>query len=139
MERRIVNENITELQPNEIFVFGSNLGGRHGAGAAKLAMRWGAEYGNPVGLQGQTYAIPTLNELFQPLSIAVIQEYITEFIEFAIENPTLTFFVTQIGCGIAGFETSEIGPLFHKALEVENIYLPEIFILEIENPYIFFT
>ena len=113
-------EFITELQPNEIFVFGSNLKGMHGGGAAYIAYRkFGAIMGQGVGLQGQSYAIPTMQG-----GVETIRPYVDEFIQFAKEHPTLTFLVTRIGCGIAGFSDEEISPLFEKAHDVDNIVLP---------------
>lgn len=113
---------ITSLQPDEVFVFGSNLQGLHAGGAAKLAMQWGAVWGKGVGLQGQTYAIPTMQG-----DVETIQPYVSNFISFAKLHPELKFLVTEIGCGIAGFSVEEIAPLFIKAVEVENIYLPQRF------------
>ena len=114
---------ITKLQPDEIFVFGSNLAGMHGGGAARLAyQRFGAVWGQGVGLQGQSYAIPTMQG-----GVETIQPYVDEFIEFAKQHPQLKFLVTEIGCGIAGFSPSEIATLFEQAREVKNIYLPERF------------
>ncbi len=114
---------ITKLQPDEIFVFGSNLAGMHGGGAARLAyQKFGAVWGQGVGLQGQSYAIPTMQG-----GVETIQPYVDEFIEFAKQHPQLKFLVTEIGCGIAGFSPSEIAPLFEQVREVKNIYLPERF------------
>ena len=119
-QKRTTPEFITELQPNEIFVFGSNLKGMHGGGAAYIAYRkFGAIMGQGVGLQGQSYAIPTMQG-----GVETIRPYVDEFIAFAKEHPTLTFLVTRIGCGIAGFTDDEISPLFEKAHDVENIVLP---------------
>ena len=116
-------ERISELKPNEIFVFGSNLAGAHGGGAARLAYeRFGAILGQGVGLQGQSYAIPTMQG-----GVETIKPYVDEFIEFAKAHPELKFFVTKIGCGIAGFTTEEIAPLFAKAIDVENVILPKEF------------
>ena len=104
---------ITKLQPDEIFVFGSNLAGMHGGGAARLAyQRFGAVWGQGVGLQGQSYAIPTMQG-----GVETIQPYVDEFIEFAKQHPQLKFLVTEIGCGIAGFSPSEIAPLFEQVLD----------------------
>ena len=112
---------ITQLEPNEIFVFGSNLRGMHGGGAAYIAYRqFGAVMGQGVGLQGQSYAIPTMQG-----GQETIRPYVDEFIEFAKEHTNLTFLVTRIGCGIAGLTDEEIAPLFEKAHDVENIVLPE--------------
>ena len=122
-QKRISSSRITELKPDEIFVFGSNLEGLHGGGAAYLAYRkWGAIWGQGVGLQGQTYGIPTMHG-----GPDVIRPYVDEFIKFAQVHPELKFLVTEIGCGIAGFTPEEIAPLFIEAIPVENIYLPERF------------
>ena len=119
-QKRTTPEYITSLQPNEIFVFGSNLRGMHGGGAAYVALRkFGAIMGQGVGLQGQSYAIPTMQG-----GVETIRPYVNEFIQFAKENKNLTFLVTRIGCGIAGFTDEEISPLFEKAHDVENIVLP---------------
>ena len=112
---------ITELRPDEVFVFGSNLAGSHGGGAAYVAWRqFGAVMGQGVGLQGQSYAIPTMQG-----GVETIRPYVDEFIAFAKDHPELTFLVTRIGCGIAGFVDEEISPLFEKAHNVGNIVLPE--------------
>ena len=119
-QKRTTPEFITSLEPNEIFVFGSNLKGMHGGGAAYIAYRkFGAIMGQGVGLQGQSYGIPTMQG-----GVETIRPYVDEFIEFAKEHPTLTFLVTRIGCGIAGFTDDEISPLFKEAHEVDNIVLP---------------
>ena len=119
-QKRTTPEFISELQPGEIFVFGSNLGGMHGGGAAYAAYRkFGAIMGQGVGLQGQSYAIPTMQG-----AVETIRPYVDEFIEFAKSHPELTFLVTRIGCGIAGFTDDEISPLFAKAHNVRNIVLP---------------
>ncbi|MCC6323780.1 MAG: hypothetical protein B6D44_09090 [Ignavibacteriales bacterium UTCHB2] len=126
--KRISTSNITELKENEIFVFGSNLSGIHGAGAAKTALQWGAEFGKYSGLQGRTYAIPTKGQFAKrSLNIEEINGYIREFIEFCKQNSELKFLVTEIGCGLAGLKPENIAPLFMEAIEVENIYLPESF------------
>ena len=119
-QKRTTPERITSLQPNEIFVFGSNLRGMHGGGAAYIAyLKFGAIMGQGVGLQGQSYGIPTMQG-----GVETIKPYVDEFIEFAKAHPTHTFLVTRIGCGIAGFTDDEISPLFEKAHDVENIVLP---------------
>jgi hypothetical protein len=128
MKNRISNYNITELASNEVFVFGSNESGRHGKGAAKTAMKWGAKYGQAEGLQGKTYGIPTVNsKITDSLSISKIKRYIDTFIQFAKNNSELTFLVTEIGCGLAGHSKFDIAPLFKDAMDVENIHLPETF------------
>ena len=119
-QKRTTPERITELQPNEIFVFGSNLEGMHGGGTAWTAYRkFGAIMGQGVGLQGQSYGIPTMQG-----GVETIKPYVDDFIVFAKEHPELTFLVTRIGCGIAGFRNEEIAPLFQEAHSVDNIVLP---------------
>ena len=120
---RITPDFITSLKENEIFVFGSNLRGMHGGGAARIAYQhFGAIYGQGVGLQGQSYAIPTMQG-----GTETIRPYVDEFIQFAKQHPEMTFLVTRIGCGIAGFDAEDIAPLFVDALDVENIHLPQDF------------
>ena len=122
--REFTPERITQLKENEIFVFGSNLAGAHGGGAARIAaVHFGAIMGQGVGLQGQSYAIPTMQG-----GVETIRPYVDEFIEFAIAHKEYKFLVTRIGCGIAGFRAREIAPLFAAALEVDNIILPEDFV-----------
>ena len=122
-------ERISNLNPNEIFVFGSNLAGVHGGGAAWIAYeRFGAIMGQGVGLQGQSYAIPTMQG-----GVETIKPYVDEFIEFAKAHPELKFLVTKIGCGIAGFREKEIAPLFYHAIDCENIVLPKEFDDIIQN------
>lgn len=119
---------ITELKPDEVFVFGSNLAGMHGGGAAYVAFKkFGAIMGCGVGLQGQSYAIPTMQG-----GVETIKPYVDEFITFAADHPELFFYVTRIGCGIAGFRDKEISPLFKEALELENVCLPETFVKVLE-------
>jgi len=116
-------ECINSLSDNEVFVFGSNLRGWHQGGAAKHAHRYfGAIWGQGVGLQGQSYAIPTMQG-----GVETIKPYVDDFIAFAREHPELRFLVTRIGCGIAGFEDEEIASLFKDAISQENIVLPYSF------------
>lgn len=123
MQKRTTPELITSLQPNEIFVFGSNLHGIHAGGAARAAvLHFGAEMGNGIGIQGQSYAIPTMQG-----GVETIKPYVDDFIAFARQHKDLHFLVTPIGCGIAGFEPEDIAPLFASAKDVENISLPECF------------
>lgn len=120
---RITPSWIDSLKENEIFVFGSNLAGMHGGGAARIArLHFGAVMGKGVGLQGQSYAIPTMQG-----GVETIRPYVEEFIIFAHQHPDLHFLVTPIGCGIAGFEAEDIAPLFENAKEMKNISLPESF------------
>lgn len=117
-------ENITSLAPHEVFVFGSNLMGRHGGGAARYAYEhFGARWGVGVGMEGQSYAIPTMQG-----GVETIQIYVDQFIDYAARHPKQHFLVTRIGCGIAGFHAQEIAPLFRAALGMANISLPEDFI-----------
>lgn len=119
----IASSRIDELEKDEIFVFGSNLAGHHMGGAAKVAYKkFGAEWGVGVGLTGQSYAIPTMHG-----GVETIQPYVDQFIEFAKKREDLSFLVTRIGCGIAGFRNEEIAPLFKEAIGVHNIYLPKEF------------
>lgn len=120
---------ISALKENEIFVFGSNLGGMHGGGAARTAYnRFGAVWGQGVGLQGQSYAIPTMQG-----GVETIKPYVDEFIAFAQAHPELKFLVTRIGCGIAGFRDEQIAPLFAAAIDQDNIILPREFVDAIQG------
>ena len=120
---RVTPERIINLEEGQVFVFGSNLQGHHDGGAARVAReRFGAIYGQGVGLQGQSYAIPTMN-----LPLGEISRYVDEFIWFADSHPEMTFMVTRIGCGIAGFRDEEIAPLFAKAYSLPNVFLPMSF------------
>lgn len=122
-------EKITELKPNEVFVFGSNLAGHHDGGAARLAHQsFGAVMGEGVGLHGQSYAIPTMQG-----GLETIKPYVDEFINFAEKHPDLKFLVTRIGCGIAGFRDEEIAPLFKKTIDLENVLIPKRFIDAIQS------
>lgn len=119
-QKRTTPNHIDKLQPGEIFVFGSNLRGMHAGGAARAAYhKFGAVMGQGVGLQGQSYAIPTMQG-----GVETIKPYVDEFIDFARQHPELTFLVTRIGCGIAGFRDEEIAPLFAEAHQMSNVVLP---------------
>lgn len=123
--REFTPEKITMLDKNEIFVFGSNLEGRHASGAARIAHnKFGAIWGQGVGLQGSSYAIPTMQG-----GVETIRPYVDEFVAFAKAHSDLRFYVTKIGCGIAGFSEWDIAPLFADAIDVENIILPREFVL----------
>lgn len=123
IDKRITPDSIIELANNEIFVFGSNLDGYHGGGAAGLAFdKFGAIWGQGVGPQGQSYAIPTMLEYIENIA-----PYVNQFIDFAKEHREKKFLVAEIGCGIAGFIPEEIAPLFIKAIEIPNISLPKRF------------
>ena len=119
INNRITPDLITNLKSGEIFVFGSNARGMHAGGAARFALdHFGAEWGVGEGLQGQSYAIPTMEGL-DNLKLAV-----DRFIAFAGQHPEYTFLVTPIGCGIAGYRESQIGPLFAQAVGLPNVFLP---------------
>ena len=120
---RFTPERISKLAQNEVFVFGSNLQGFHAGGAARAARNlFGAIWGQGVGLQGQSYAIPTMQG-----GAETIRPYVDEFIRFAESRPDLYFYVTRIGCGIAGFVDEDIAPLFKDALSLDNVALPKSF------------
>lgn len=121
-KQRITPEWINSLKDNEIFVFGSNAEGHHGGGAAAVAMhRFGAIWGQGEGLQGNSYAIPTMGTLNET-RIAV-----EHFIDFARQHHELTFYVTPIGCGIAGHKPGDIAPMFQHAVNLDNVFLPASF------------
>lgn len=133
---RVSEKHIDKLEDDEVFVFGSNTEGMHAGGAARMAMNWGAIYGKAFGLQGKTFAIPTVDYTRSgKMSIDEIKKYVDEFLDFTIKNKDKKFLVTEIGCGIAGFKVSEIAPLFRKALEYSNVYLPERFINYLKYNY----
>lgn len=116
-------ENIQELGQDEVFVFGSNLQGMHMGGAAQVAYKkFGAVMGQGVGMQGQSYAIPTMQG-----GVETIKPYVDEFIDLAREWDQTTFYVTRIGCGIAGFTDEQIAPLFDEAYDLYNVRLPKSF------------
>ncbi|MBR6899860.1 MAG: hypothetical protein IKN29_06175 [Bacteroidales bacterium] len=120
--RRVASDRIASLGENEIFVFGSNSQGSHGGGAAWYAHKnFGAEWGVGEGLTGRTYALPTMEG---PTSL---KHAVDNFIACAKQHPELTFLVTAVGCGIAGYRPNEVAPLFREATSLENVYLPEVF------------
>lgn len=111
-------------QSENVFVFGSNEAGRHGAGAALHARKYcGAVYGQGVGFQGRSYAIPTKDRKLKTLPLERIKNYVDEFLHFARQHPEMAFLVTRIGCGLAGYEDEDMAPLFEKA--PVNCELPE--------------
>ena len=119
---RVASDRIAELGENEIFVFGSNIQGSHGGGAAWFAHKaFGAEWGVGEGLTGHTYALPTME------GKASLKTAVEHFIACAKQHPELTFLVTAVGCGIAGYSADEVAPLFKEATSLENVYLPQIF------------
>lgn len=121
--RRIASDRIATLGEKEIFVFGSNIHGAHGGGAAWYAYKnFGAEWGVGEGLTGRTYALPTME------GEASMAHAVERFISCAKEHPELTFLVTAVGCGIAGYTPQQVAPLFKEAPTLKNIYLPQVFI-----------
>lgn len=119
-QHRVSPSRISSLKADEIFVFGSNLMGQHGAGAALIAYKnFGAIWGQGVGMQGQCYGIPTMHG-----GVDAIKPYVDEFFNYASQHKEYTFLVTRIGCGIAGFIDSEMAPLFARAADMENVHLP---------------
>lgn len=119
---RVAPDNIRHLETNEIFVFGSNAGGYHGGGAAAFAMhQFGAIWGQGEGLQGQSYAIPTME------GIESMRTAIERFTQFADQHSELRFLVTRVGCGIAGYSVREVAPLFKGCISLENVALPSDF------------
>jgi hypothetical protein len=128
--RRVSPARITSLLPGQVFVFGSNESGKHGKGAALQAVRYfGAVYGQAEGLQGQSYAIPTVNSsITAKLSLPEIGVCIDRFLEVAGANPDKIFLVTEIGCGLAGWTVQDIAPLFWRAAGMfYNVHLPARF------------
>lgn len=106
-----------------IFVFGSNEAGKHGAGAAHHALKChGAVYNQGIGLQGNSWGIPTKDSNLKTLDLSTINRYVRDFIEFAKSNPDKKFFVTRIGCGLAGYQDCDIARMFNRA--PDNCYLP---------------
>lgn len=130
---RTSSPQITTLNEDEVFVFGSNLAGRHGGGAAHLALKsFGAIYGQAIGLQGQSYGIPTKNaKITRTLALSTIAKHVDTFLEYAAANPDKKFLVTEIGCGLAGLDPKDVGPLFQAATQMENVYLPSRFLISI--------
>jgi hypothetical protein len=129
MEPRITPEEINDLPAGFIFVFGSNEGGHHNKGAALTAKKWGAKMGLGIGMSGRTYGIPTKQRNYKySLILTQVKKYVDDFNEFAKQNQELNFYVTKIGCGLAGFTIAEIAPLFSDVKDLPNIYLPQDFI-----------
>jgi len=119
-------DRVLTLLDNEVFVFGSNLAGRHGRGAALDALhKFGAAPGKGTGLHGRSYAIPTKDRTLGVLPLLSISVSVQRFIEFACAHPELRFIVTQIGCGLAGYSPKQIAPFFNGS--PGNVILPECF------------
>ena len=128
MERKYTPENIQELKANEVFVFGSNLNGNHAGGAAYYALeKFGAEMGNAEGIQGQSYAIHTLDKNMERINLTDLEQSIGRFYDYADEHPDLIFYLTKIGCGIAGYEVSDIATVVNCRDIPANVIIPEEF------------
>ncbi len=126
---RVTPDNITSLEPNQVFVFGSNLAGIHRAGAAKTAHnKFGAIMGAGFGCAGNTYAIPTKDRNIDTMPIAKIKPFVDRFIKYATWMKGKDFLVTKIGCGLAGYTPEDIAPLFSGCANLENVWLPIEFI-----------
>lgn len=120
---RVTPGHVEELADGQVFVFGSNEAGDHSGGAARLALeKFGAVNGQGKGLQGRSYAIPT-----DGVTLRDIDRYVREFIQFADRHPEITFLVTRIGCGSAGYTDEQIAPLFAYAYSLPNVFLPATF------------
>jgi len=119
-------DHIIELKPNEVFVFGSNLAGIHGAGAARFAHKvFGAKFGVGIGMTGRCYALPTKDENIWTLPLTEIQGHIIDFLDFAKENPDKTFLLTPVGCGLAGWTPEDVAPMFKNY--PSNVIIPREF------------
>ena len=132
IDKRTTNRYIDHLEPDEVFVFGSNLAGAHGGAAATAHMFFGALWGQGIGLQGQSYAIPTMQG-----GVETIKPYVDDFIRFALEHPGKRFLVTPIGCGIAGFTPKEISA--HNSLTVLTGESSPRHIHVLAAPFLYFT
>ena len=127
MKCKVYEDFVYKLDHNEIFVFGSNEGGKHGKGAAKTAVKFGAIYGIGYGIQGKTYGIPTKNKNLKVLKLSKIEKYVQKFIKYVKNNEEKHFIITKIGCGLAGFKEKEIAPLFEELIDYENVSMPKDF------------
>jgi len=128
---KVTPENITKLADNQVFSYGSNSAGIHGAGAAKLALKWGAIYGED-GFNGQTYGISTKDHFIQTLPLCEIKQNVDIFIHFVKQHSELEFLLTKIGMGLAGLKLEDIAPMFLEAKDLPNLVMPKEF-------YDFFT
>lgn len=128
MEKRFTPDNIQELKENQIFVFGSNMNGNHAGGAARLAVeKFGAIMGRAEGIQGQSYAIPTLDENMEKVAEEDLINYLANLRHFANKHPEKEFLLTAIGTGIAGFDTNYMAYMVLRANLPGNVTIPEEF------------
>lgn len=129
-KKKFDHDKISRLEPNQIFVFGSNLAGRHGAGAAKFALiNFGAIYGIGSGLMGKSYGIPTKDLNIKVLPLKEINKYVDIFNEFAVKHTEFEFLVTKIGCGLSGYLPENIAPFFKNS--PSNVLLNKYFFYEL--------
>lgn len=128
MKCGVTPEVITDLKDNELFVFGSNLRGSHGAGAAYTALQWGAKDGVGEGISGQTYALPTKDHSIRTRHINDIYTSVIDLLMAVKAYPERHFLITKIGCGLAGLRIIDVAPLFRNFLDIENCSLPQEFI-----------
>ena len=127
MNNRVTPEKVNYLKPGEVFVFGSNMAGIHGAGAARKALEFGAAPGRGFSHYGDTFAIPTKDRGVRTLPLSDIDGFVSAFIDYAELKSDLTFLVTEIGCGLDGYSPEDIAPMFKGAVELENVHLPQRF------------
>lgn len=126
---KITNEKTNTLLPHEIFVFGSNLKGVHGAGAARYAMdNFGAVLGVGEGFTGQCYALPTKDEDIQTRDLLLITKSVIRLYQSVVSHPDRFFIITAVGCGLAGLKAEDIAPMFRNFLKFENVSLPQSFV-----------
>ena len=136
---KVTPNDVTQLQPNEVFVFGSNLAGIHGAGAARFANSRGwAREGQGIGMcesvYGRSYAIATKDFDIKTCELNIIQIQVSMFLQVTLLRPELEFLVTPIGCGLAGFKPEQIMKLFTNGVHSDsfqkvfpNVHLPQCF------------
>lgn len=124
----ITPDPITDLATDQIFVFGSNQSGSHGAGAAFTALKWGAEQGIGEGLCGATYALPTKDFSIRTRTLYEIAISVVNLLECIYDNPQYHFLITKVGCGLAGYNPKDIAPMFHQFIDLPNCSLPQEFI-----------
>ena len=123
---RVTPRSVKGLRDNQVFVFGSNIAGRHSGAAAKQALlKWGAVWGLASGPQGRSYAIPTVSG--KANNVKLIEPYARQFAQYARDHRDKTFLVTAVGCGNAGFTAEQVAPFFRDCIDLSNVYLPESF------------
>jgi len=138
---RVTPEDIKEIAKGDLFVFGSNESGIHGAGAAKFALNYcGARPGMGFGLSGRSFAIPTKDWMINVLPLSAVQAYVDRFVAWVEtmvpKDSEAKIYVTRIGCGLAGFTPKDIAPMFTGLRNHKNVYLPEDFIDVIDSKMI---